>query len=263
VLADAGQVDQVLMNLAVNSRDAMPRGGTITIETGLVRFDETSVPALPGAHAGEYATLAVTDTGTGMDADTIAHIFEPFFTTKDVGKGTGLGLATVYGIVQQSSGFISVSSTPEVGTTFRVHLPETTAAIPEPQPVAATASTPHGGGTILVVEDSGQLRELFRDVLELHGYKVLDAPNGRAAVDVAAAYPGTIDLLLTDVIMPEMNGRQLADRLVATRPGIKVMFASGYSADDLVRHGVEAGMAYMQKPFSPESLAQKVKDVLG
>ena len=263
VLADAGQVDQVLMNLAVNSRDAMPRGGTITIETGAVRFDETSVPALPGARAGEYATLAVTDTGTGMNADTIAHIFEPFFTTKEVGKGTGLGLATVYGIVHQSSGFISVSSTPEVGTTFRIHLPETTAAIPEPQPAAATASTPHGGGTILVVEDSGQLRDLFRDVLELHGYKVLDAPNGRAAVDVAAAYPETIDLLLTDVIMPEMNGRQLADRLVATRPGIKVMFASGYSADDLVRHGVEAGMAYMQKPFSPESLAQKVKDVLG
>jgi PAS domain S-box-containing protein len=263
VLADAGQVDQVLMNLAVNSRDAMPRGGTITIETGAVRFDETSVPALPGARAGEYATLAVSDTGTGMDADTIAHIFEPFFTTKEVGKGTGLGLATVYGIVQQSSGFISVSSMPEVGTTFRIHLPETTAAMSQPQPAAATASTPHRGGTILVVEDSGQLRELFRDVLELHGYKVLDAPNGRAAVEVAAAYPETIDLLLTDVIMPEMNGRQLADRLVATRPGIKVMFASGYSADDLVRHGVEAGMAYMQKPFSPESLAQKVKDVLG
>jgi CheY-like chemotaxis protein len=263
VLADAGQIDQVLMNLAVNSRDAMPRGGTITIETGMVRFDEASVPALPGASPGEFATLAVTDTGTGMDAATIAHMFEPFFTTKDVGKGTGLGLATVYGIVQQSSGFISVSSTPEVGTTFRIHLPETTIPMPEAQPVAATAAAPHGGGTILVVEDSAQLRELFRDVLELHGYKVLDAPNGRAAVDVAAAYAGTIDLLLTDVIMPEMNGRQLADRLVATRPGIKVMFASGYSADDLVRHGVEAGMAYMQKPFSPESLAQKVKDVLG
>ncbi len=263
VLADAGQIDQVLMNLAVNSRDAMPRGGTITIETGTVRFDVTSVPALPGAHPGEFATLAVTDTGTGMDAETIAHIFEPFFTTKEVGKGTGLGLATVYGIVQQSSGFISVSSTPGVGTTFRVHLPETTAASPEPQPVAATASAPHGGGTILVVEDSAQLRELFRDVLELHGYTVLDAPNGRAALDVAAAHTGTIDLLLTDVIMPEMNGRQLADRLLATRPGIKVMFASGYSADDLVRHGVEAGMAYMQKPFSPESLAAKVKDVLG
>jgi PAS domain S-box-containing protein len=263
VLADAGQIDQVLMNLAVNSRDAMPRGGTITIETGAVRFDEASVPALPGARPGEFATLAVTDTGTGMDAETIAHIFEPFFTTKEVGKGTGLGLATVYGIVQQSSGFVSVSSTPGAGTTFRLHLPETTTAIPELQPAAATASAPHGGGTILVVEDSAQLRELFRDVLELHGYSVLDAPNGRAALDVAAAHQGTIDLLLTDVIMPEMNGRQLADRLLATRPGIKVMFASGYSADDLVRHGVEAGMAYMQKPFSPESLAHKVKDVLG
>ncbi|HET9707648.1 MAG TPA: response regulator [Gemmatimonadales bacterium] len=263
VLADAGQIDQVLMNLAVNSRDAMAHGGTLTIATGTVRFDESSVPALPGAVPGQFATLAVTDTGTGMDAETIAHIFEPFFTTKEVGKGTGLGLATVYGIVQQSSGFISVSSTVGVGTTFRVHLPETTAASPEPQPVAATASTPHGGGTVLVVEDSAQLRELFRDVLELHGYKVLDAPNGRAALDVAAGHSGTIDLLLTDVIMPEMNGRQLADRLLATRPGIKVMFASGYSADDLVGHGVEAGMAYMQKPFSPESLATKVKEVLG
>jgi two-component system, cell cycle sensor histidine kinase and response regulator CckA len=241
----------------------MPRGGTITIETGAVRFDEATVPALPGARPGEFATLAVTDTGTGMDAETIAHIFEPFFTTKEVGKGTGLGLATVYGIVQQTGGFISVSSTAGVGTTFRIHLLETTAAIPESQPADATGSAPHGGGTILIVEDSAQLRELFRDVLELHGYKVLDAPNGRAALDVAAAHEGTIHLLLTDVIMPEMNGRQLADRLLATRPGIKVMFASGYSADDLVRHGVEAGMAYMQKPFSPESLALKVKDVLG
>jgi two-component system cell cycle sensor histidine kinase/response regulator CckA len=263
VLADAGQIDQVLMNLAVNSRDAMPRGGRITIETGASRFDDTTVPALPGANPGSFATLAVTDTGSGMDAETIAHIFEPFFTTKEVGKGTGLGLATVYGIVQQSSGFIAVTSTPGAGTTFRIHLPETNAVPAQPQPVTPAASTPHGGGTILVVEDSAQLRELFRDVLELHGYKVLDAANGRAALEVAAGFEGTIDLLLTDVIMPEMNGRQLADHLTGSRPGIKVMFASGYSADDLVRHGVEAGMAYMQKPFSPEALAQRVGDILG
>jgi len=262
VLADAGQIDQVLMNLAVNSRDAMPRGGRITIETGASRFDETTVPALPGASPGPFATLAVTDTGSGMDAETIAHIFEPFFTTKEVGKGTGLGLATVYGIVQQSSGFIAVSSTLGAGTTFRIHLPETNAVPVQPQSATPVATTPHGGGTILVVEDSAQLRELFRDVLELHGYNVLDAANGRAALEVAAGFEGTIDLLLTDVIMPEMNGRQLADRLTASRPGIKVMFASGYSADDLVRHGVEAGIAYMQKPFSPEALAQKVRDVL-
>ena len=263
VLADAGQIDQVLMNLAVNSRDAMPRGGRITIETGASRFDETTVPALPGASPGPFATLAVTDTGSGMDAETIAHIFEPFFTTKEVGKGTGLGLATVYGIVQQSSGFIAVSSTLGAGTTFRIHLPETNAVPVQPQSATPAAAAPHRGGTILVVEDSAQLRELFRDVLELHGYTVLDAANGRAALEVAAGFVGTIDLLLTDVIMPEMNGRQLADRLTASRPGIKVMFASGYSADDLVRHGVEAGMAYMQKPFSPEALAQKVRDVLG
>ncbi len=263
VLADAGQIDQVLMNLAVNSRDAMPRGGRIIIETGASRFDETTVPALPGASPGPFATLAVTDTGSGMDAETIAHIFEPFFTTKEVGKGTGLGLATVYGIVQQSSGFIAVSSTPGAGTTFRIHLPETNTTPTQPQSPTPAAPAPHSGGTILVVEDSAQLRELFRDVLELHGYKVLDAANGRAALEVAARFEGTIDLLLTDVIMPEMNGRQLADRLTAFRPGIKVMFASGYSADDLVRHGVEAGMAYMQKPFSPEALAQKVRDVLG
>jgi two-component system cell cycle sensor histidine kinase/response regulator CckA len=263
VLADAGQIDQVLMNLAVNSRDAMPRGGRLTIETGASRFDETTVPALPGANPGPFATLAVTDTGSGMDAETIAHIFEPFFTTMEVGKGTGLGLATVYGIVQQSSGFIAVTSTPGAGTTFRIHLPETNASPAQPQSATRAATTPHGGGTILVVEDSAQLRELFRDVLELHGYNVLDAPNGRAALEVAAGFAGTIDLLLTDVIMPEMNGRELADHLTASRPGIKVMFASGYSADDLVRHGVEAGMAYMQKPFSPEALAQKVRDVLG
>lgn len=263
VLADAGQVDQVLMNLAVNSRDAMPRGGRITIATGEVQFDESTLPALPGARPGRYATLTVTDTGTGMDAETIAHIFEPFFTTKDVGQGTGLGLATVYGIVQQSGGFIAVRSRPGAGTTFQVHLPETSVS-PQPEPVAAATGTArHGGGTILVVEDSAQLRELFRDVLELHGYTVLDAPNGRAALDVAAAYKGTIHLLLTDVIMPEMNGRQLADRLTASRPGIKIMFASGYSADDLVRHGVEAGMAYMQKPFNPEALARRVNELLG
>ena len=263
VLADAGQVDQVLMNLAVNSRDAMPRGGRITIETGEAHFDEFTVPALPSAHPGRYATLAVTDTGAGMDEETIAHIFEPFFTTKEVGKGTGLGLATVYGIVQQSGGFIAVSSTPGVGTAFRVHLPETNLTV-DTEPVAAAPGTAlHGGGTILVVEDSAQLRELFRDVLELHGYTVLDAPNGRVALEVAAAHAGTIHLLLTDVIMPEMNGRQLADRLTAARPGIKVMFASGYSADDLVRHGVEAGMTYMQKPFNPEALARRVKDMLG
>jgi two-component system cell cycle sensor histidine kinase/response regulator CckA len=263
VLADAGQIDQVLMNLAVNSRDAMPRGGRLTIETGASRFDETTVPALPGANPGRFASLAVTDTGSGMDAETIAHIFEPFFTTKEVGKGTGLGLATVYGIVQQSSGFIAVTSTPGAGTTFRIHLPETKVVPAQPLSATPAAATPHPGGTILVVEDSAQLRELFRDVLELHGYNVLDAANGRAALEVAAAFAGTIDLLLTDVIMPEMNGRELADHLTASRPGIKVMFASGYSADDLVRHGVEAGMAYMQKPFSPEALAQKVRDVLG
>jgi hypothetical protein len=262
VQADAGQLDQVLMNLAVNSRDAMPNGGRITIETGEARFDATTVPAVPGARPGQYATLAVTDTGTGMDAQTIAHIFEPFFTTKDVGKGTGLGLATVYGIVQQSGGFIALASAPGAGTTFRIYLPETAAQLETPQPAAPATATPSGGGTILVVEDSSQLRELFRDVLELHGYTVLDAENGRVALDVAAAFDGKIDLLLTDVIMPEMNGRQLADHLSLARPGIKVMFASGYSADDLVRHGVEAGMAYMQKPFSPEALALKVKEVL-
>jgi PAS domain S-box-containing protein len=263
VLADGGQLDQVLMNLAVNSRDAMPRGGCITIETATVDFAERALPAVPGAQPGRYVALSVGDTGVGMNPDTIAHIFEPFFTTKDVGKGTGLGLATVYGIVQQSGGFISVASEQGEGTTFRIFLPETKAVAEPRQPPVAAVGSLEGGGTILVVEDSVQLRELFRDVLELHGYRVLDAPNGRAALEVAAGHSGTIDLLLTDVIMPEMNGRQLADHLVAARPGIKVLFASGYSEEDLARHGVEGGMAYLQKPFNPGALARRVKEILG
>ncbi len=262
VQADAGQLDQVLMNLVVNARDAMPAGGTIAIETAPAVLDEAFVRDHPGARAGDYVCVSVSDNGIGMDVDTQAHIFEPFFTTKEVGRGTGLGLATVYGIVKQSEAFIWVESARAQGTTFRIYFPPAAAgAVPEPVPRAEPASLT-GTETVLVVEDSPQLRELMQEVLQVRGYRVLDAENGDAALEVARRHDGPIHLLLTDVIMPGMNGRQLADRLTAARPDMKVLFASGYTADVLVQYGVEGGVHYLQKPFTPDVLARKVREVL-
>ena len=262
VQADAGQLDQVLMNLVVNARDAMPAGGTIVIETAPALLDEAFARDHPGARAGEYVCVSVSDNGIGMDADTQAHIFEPFFTTKEVGRGTGLGLATVYGIVKQSEAFIWVESARAQGTTFRIYFPPAAAgAVPEPAPRVEPASLT-GNETVLVVEDSPQLRELMQEVLQVRGYRVLDAENGDAALEVAGRHEGPIHLLLTDVIMPGMNGRQLADRLTAVRPDMKVLFASGYTADALVQYGVEGGVRYLQKPFTPDALARKVREIL-
>ena len=262
IQADTGQLDQILMNLVVNARDAMPAGGTIVIETAPAVLDEAFARAHPGALAGEYVRVSVSDTGIGMDTDTQAHIFEPFFTTKEVGRGTGLGLATVYGIVKQSEAFIWVESARAQGTTFRIYFPPAAAgAAPDPAPRAEPASLT-GSETVLVVEDSPQLRELIQEVLQVRGYRVLVAEHGDAALDVAGHHDGPIHLLLTDVIMPGMNGRQLADRLTALRPDMQVLFASGYTADVLVQHGVDGGMHYLQKPFTPDALARKVREVL-
>jgi len=261
VRVDPGQLEQVLMNLAVNARDAMPQGGQLTIETGNVDLDEAYMQAHPMAAPGRYVMLAVTDTGMGMDAATQARIFEPFFTTKDVGKGTGLGLATVQGIVQQSGGFIWVYSEPNHGTCFKIYLPR----VDEPVSAAASESVERTRGTetVLVVEDVAAVRAVICKMLERYGYRVLDAADGEAAVRVADASGEHIHLLLTDVVMPNINGRDLAALFAKTRPTTKVLFMSGYTDDAIVRHGIlEEGIAYLQKPFTPQSLARKVRGVL-
>jgi hypothetical protein len=262
IRVDPGQLEQVLMNLAVNARDAMPGGGFLTIETANVDLDAAYLQAHPLAKPGRYVMLAVTDTGVGMDTATQARIFEPFFTTKEVGKGTGLGLATVQGIVQQSGGVIWLYSEPDHGTVFKIYLPR----VDEPvsQPESATAADTRGTETVLVAEDVTAVRAVTREMLKRYGYTVLEAADGASALEVAASVKGPIHLLLTDVVMPDLNGRDLAARLHAARPEMKVLFMSGYTDDAVVRHGIlQQGIAYLQKPFTPASLAQKVRRVLG
>jgi two-component system, cell cycle sensor histidine kinase and response regulator CckA len=250
VRVDAGQMEQVLMNLAVNARDAMPRGGTLTIATR----DETGPD-------GDVVHLLVTDTGCGMDPQTRARLFEPFFTTKEPGKGTGLGLAVVHGVVTQSGGRIEVESEPGKGTTFRIELPR--AAGPEPgEGSVGPVDLPRGTETLLLVEDEAAVRALDRRVLASCGYTVLEAKDGRDAVRVADGHPGKIDLLVSDVVMPHLGGRQLAERLAAGRSGLKVLFVSGYTDDAVVRHGVGSEFAFLPKPFTPAGLARKVREVL-
>ena len=260
VRVDPGQLGQVIMNLAVNARDAMPNGGRLTIETGNVILDEAYLRAHPVAKPGEYVMVAVTDTGMGMDAATQARIFEPFFTTKEIGKGTGLGLATVQGIVQQSGGFIWVYSEPGHGTCFKIYLPR----VDEPVTALANESdATRGTETIMVVEDMAAVRAVTREMLERYGYTVLEAADGDAAVRIADGFDHPIHLLLTDVVMPHVNGRDLADLFSKMRPATKVLFMSGYTDDAVVRHGIlQDGIAYLQKPFTPKSLAKKVREVL-
>ena len=264
VKADAGQLEQVLMNLAVNARDAMPEGGKLSIEGVNVDLDERYAADHYPARPGPYVMLAVTDTGVGMSEETQAHMFEPFFTTKEKGKGTGLGLATVYGIIKQSGGFIWVYSELGRGSTFKIYLPRveevgTSSAAPAP----AAAPAPRGTETVLVAEDEPPVRAIARQVLERQGYTVLEAATAERALDIAAQYSGAIHLLLTDVIMPGMNGQELATRLAHVRPETRVIFMSGYTDDAVMRHGVlQPGSTYMQKPFTPDAIARKVREVL-
>jgi len=264
VKADPGQLEQVVMNLAVNARDAMPNGGKLTLETANVDLDEAYAADHYPARAGPFVLLAVSDTGIGMSEETQAHMFEPFFTTKEKGKGTGLGLATVYGIIKQSGGFIWVYSEVGHGTTFKLYLPRVEElAERAAAPAHARTRPARGTETILVVEDEAPVRNVARQVLERHGYTVLEAPSAEAALDIATRYSGTIHLLLTDVVMPGLNGRELASRLADLRPDARVIFMSGYTDDAVTRHGVlEPGSAYVQKPFTPDAIARKVREVL-
>jgi CheY-like chemotaxis protein len=262
ITADPGQIEQVVMNLVVNARDAMPTGGMLTIETHNVQLDELYVKTHVEASLGPFVLLMITDTGQGMDKQTQSRIFEPFFTTKEPGKGTGLGLATVHGIVKQSGGNILVYSEPGSGTTFKVYLPanKDVDVLAEPQRQAVSSG---GNETILLVEDEDMVRELVHSALEDLGYTVLVAHRGDEAMSLARAYPNQIDLLLTDVIMPRLSGRELAEQLQALRPQTKVLFMSGYTDDAVIRHGLlMAQVEFLQKPFSPSDLSTKVRQVL-
>jgi two-component system, cell cycle sensor histidine kinase and response regulator CckA len=262
-LVDRGQVEQVIMNLAVNARDAMPGNGTLVIETRNVELDGSYGRSHPDMQPGQYVRLSISDTGRGMDRATLSRIFEPFFTTKAQGEGTGLGLSTVYGIVEQSGGFIDARSEPGQGSTFTVYLPR----LPGP-PVAVAApvvpdQTPVGSETILLVEDEDALRGMIREVLEQSGYHVLEGATPGQALDASAAYDGTIHLVLTDVVMPEMNGRDLAERVKLQRPGVVVVFMSGYTDDAIGQHGLlDSATHFLQKPFTSDRLLHKLREAL-
>jgi two-component system, cell cycle sensor histidine kinase and response regulator CckA len=264
VRADPGQMEQVLINLALNARDALPTGGTVTVRTrnAVVAPPGADAPSEEGPAPGTYVVLAVADTGHGMDAATRARIFEPFFTTKPVGQGTGLGLATVFGVVRQSGGSIRVESAPGQGTTFSVFLPE----VPAPAPRADSRSRDRiepGTGTVLVVEDEDLVREFACHYLEAHGYRCLEATNGSEALNVVRQHGAEIGAIVTDVIMPVMGGRELRERVAELQPNIPVLFISAYTGDEVIRRGLmEAGAPFLQKPFTPEELARRLRELM-
>jgi CheY-like chemotaxis protein len=264
VLADPSQIEQVILNLGVNARDAMPTGGRLTIRTDNVHLDRWQAPQISTSLAeGDYVELSVTDTGAGMDNDTKSRIFEPFFTTKGPGKGTGLGLATVYGIVRQTGGGISVESELGRGSTFRIYLPLERSPVDQAKAVVEPVEKSSSFETVLVVEDEEIVRELVCDILAEQGYNVMCAVDGHEALRVAGEYDGRIHLLVTDVIMPHMNGPELAATLTPLRPDMKVLYVSGYSDNDIGEHGVlETHIDLLQKPFTPQTLARKVRDVI-
>lgn len=261
---DPGQIDQILMNLAVNARDAMPHGGKLTIETDNIELDEEYARTHADAHTGPHVMIAMTDTGTGMDAQTVKRIFEPFFTTKDVGKGTGLGLSTVYGIVKQSGGNIWVYSEPGRGTTFKIYLPRAEESVSAKARSGSRPPVPLGQGRILVVEDDKDVRNLIQTVLESGGYTVIAAGNPQDAMAACERHAGEIRLLLTDVVMPGMGGRELAEKLLARWPAMKVVFMSGYTDNAIVHHGVlDPGLHFIEKPILPKVLLERIAGFLG
>jgi len=263
VMADPGQIEQVLLNLAVNARDAMPKGGRLTIETKNVEIDEMYTRSHKGASAGPHVLLSVSDTGSGIPPAVVAKIFEPFFTTKETGKGTGLGLATVYGIVKQSGGHVAVYSEVGKGATFKVYLPQVKQAPEGSKSPSQILAPPRGTETILLAEDEAPVRALASMILTGCGYRVMEAADGAAAVRLAAEHDGPIHLLVTDVVMPGAGGRAVAERLTEHFPKIRVIFMSGYTDDAVIRHGVlREGVNFLQKPFTAVALARKVRDVL-
>ena len=263
IKADPAQVEQVLMNLVVNARDAMPTGGKMVVETSNVDLDEIYASEHVSVQPGRYVMLAVSDVGVGMSPETVAHIFEPFFTTKGGTKGTGLGLATVYGIVKQSGGYIWVYSEPGQGSTFKVYFPRVDEEVEKGSRVAMDTSTKRGTETILLVEDDDAVRELTEVILVAQGYKVICADGPKRAEEITAERSQEIDLLLTDVIMPTMSGRELVRKLSARYPKMRILYMSGYTDNVIAEGGVlEEGLAFLQKPFTPRALAQKVREVL-
>ena len=263
VKADLSHLEQVILNLVVNARDAMPEGGTLIIETANVVLGDAHLGKHVDAVAGPHVMLAVSDTGEGMDEATRSRLFEPFFTTKEKGRGTGLGLSTVYGIVTQNGGNIWVYSEVGRGTTFKIYLPCATDATAQSLPRPVSVSVARGTETILLVEDDDQVREVVLSILRRDGYQLLDARDAETALLISKQWPGKIHLLLTDVVMPKMNGRELAKHLVAQRPDTQVLFMSGYTQNVIIHHNVlDAGLVLLQKPFTPDALLRKVRAVL-
>jgi CheY-like chemotaxis protein len=263
ISVDPGQMEQIMVNLAANARDAMANGGRLMIEAGNVDLDSSYVQIHPPAIPGPYVMFAVSDTGCGMDQKTQSQIFDPFFTTKEFGKGTGLGLATVYGIVKQSGGYIWVYSELGKGSIFRIYLPRVGGAATPVQQTGADGVAERGSETILLAEDTEGLREIAREYLGNLGYTVIEASSGEQALQRAHEFGGEIHLLLTDVVMSGMNGRELADRIVQKYPGIKILFTSGYTDDSIARQGIfDLAVAFIQKPYRPKALARKIREIL-
>jgi signal transduction histidine kinase len=263
VRADPGQIEQVIMNLAFNARDAMRQGGELTVQTANVDLDEAFARLYRRVRPGPHVMLAVRDTGCGMDEETQSHIFEPFFTTKDKSRGTGLGLATVYGTVEQSGGTVTVLSKLGQGTTINIYLPRIEEIVEAVQPAKVSPKALEGSETILVVEDDDAVRNMTREFLKIKGYTVVEARSAPDAIQFTKRHNGPIDLVLTDVVMPGMKGRELVERLASLRPGVKVLYMSAYTEDAIVNYGIlDPGTAFIEKPFSPDGLACKVREVL-
>ncbi len=263
IKADPVQIEQILMNLVANARDAMPKGGKLVVETASVRLDDAYVQEHSIVPPGDYVLLTVGDSGLGIEPEHMPHIFEPFYTTKEEGKGTGLGLATVYGIVKQNSGFIWVYSEPGMGTTFKIYLPRARQAKLVLQSTPSAEGCPRGCETLLLAEDEAAVRQSTREFLSMNGYVVLEAKNGTEALALAKSYKGNIDLLIADVVMPQMGGAKLAAELASDRPKMRVLFVSGYAETTFQRHGaIDVTARFLQKPFSLKTLARKIREVI-